>query len=572
MSIRRWLLMSVVVLATLAGPGPVGGARADAPSAQGASAAAAPEAPSGGVVGTGTGPSCDETALENALAGGGSVTFDCGGPKTILILSQKTITTATTIDGGGIITITGGLATRLFQVQSAASLLLRDIVLDAGYSPAAGGGAIANAGTLGLDDVHIQYSQTGNYHSGGAIFTSGPTFISHSRLHHNTSNGAGALYAIGAGARVEIFDSTFDFNQAIGPSDAIRRGGAIWVGNGAQVHIQFTLLSNNLSEGDGGALYNEGSLTSSDSQYSRNQTTLDPNASFRGYGGAIASTGSMTMTRDYISQNDSRFGGGLFVSAVDDPVQVDLSVMGFYNNDTVYSGGGLYTNSGNVTLRVIGSTFEGNEAEVGGGLSRSDTNLSIIRSSFGENVAENGGGLANSAGVGPGSEVVVLDSTFYSNTVDTGQGGAILNTALMELRNLTLEGNSSGVSNSGSAEQMQMANTVLHNVGLNCDGDGTKPVSLGGNFSTDNSCNLASAGDAQGITLDPLLGPIDSIPQYLTKFFIPLPGSPLINTAQVACSLHDQRNAARPNACDRGAIEFGGLLSRVYVPLVRRNP
>lgn len=45
----------------------------------------------GGVVGDGTPGSCTEAALNTALVGGGTVTFNCGGPKTILITSQKTI-------------------------------------------------------------------------------------------------------------------------------------------------------------------------------------------------------------------------------------------------------------------------------------------------------------------------------------------------------------------------------------------------------------------------------------------------------------------------------------------------
>jgi hypothetical protein len=46
----------------------------------------------GGVVGDGTPASCTEAALTTALTGGGTVTFNCGGPTTILVLSEKNIT------------------------------------------------------------------------------------------------------------------------------------------------------------------------------------------------------------------------------------------------------------------------------------------------------------------------------------------------------------------------------------------------------------------------------------------------------------------------------------------------
>src|SRR5690242_57485 len=66
-----------------------------------------------GVVGTGTAASCTDAALNAALTGGGVVTFNCGGPATINISTgtgSKTIAADTTIDGGGVITISGGNA------------------------------------------------------------------------------------------------------------------------------------------------------------------------------------------------------------------------------------------------------------------------------------------------------------------------------------------------------------------------------------------------------------------------------------------------------------------------------
>src|SRR5690242_9518861 len=113
-------------------------------------AAPDPSAPDAGVVGDGNLGSCDENGLHTALAGGGTVTFNCGGPAQILILNQQTITQPTTIHGGGLITITGGLATRLFFVLEGASLELDDLTLDGGNSSGASGGAIVNGGTLRL--------------------------------------------------------------------------------------------------------------------------------------------------------------------------------------------------------------------------------------------------------------------------------------------------------------------------------------------------------------------------------------------------------------------------------------
>src|SRR5678815_1844932 len=108
MRLAMWRRISLVIVMALAGLGPVGGAQAAPRVVQ------APSAPSGGTVGSGNTASCNEAALTAALAGGGTVMFNCGGPATISITTQKFITQPTTIDGGNIITITGGLATRLF--------------------------------------------------------------------------------------------------------------------------------------------------------------------------------------------------------------------------------------------------------------------------------------------------------------------------------------------------------------------------------------------------------------------------------------------------------------------------
>src|SRR5437016_4123269 len=69
-----------------------------------------------GVVGTGTPASCTETALNFALAGGGTVTFNCGAAaKTIPITSVKQISDNTTIDGGNKIILSAS-KTNHFQV------------------------------------------------------------------------------------------------------------------------------------------------------------------------------------------------------------------------------------------------------------------------------------------------------------------------------------------------------------------------------------------------------------------------------------------------------------------------
>ena len=57
---------------------------------------------------------------------------------------------------------------------------------------------------------------------------------------------------------------------------------------------------------------------------------------------------------------------------------------------------------------------------------------------------------------------------------------------------------------------------------------------------------------------------------YGIVYYLPAAGSSIIKTARPVCSLRDQRGAIRPDACDKGAVEFGGLLPRVFAPLIRK--
>src|SRR5512141_235571 len=72
-----------------------------------------------GIVGTGTAASCTDSAFTKALAGGGLITFNCGTtPVTILLASQKTITVNTTIDGRGLVTLSGGGRTPILYINN----------------------------------------------------------------------------------------------------------------------------------------------------------------------------------------------------------------------------------------------------------------------------------------------------------------------------------------------------------------------------------------------------------------------------------------------------------------------
>ena len=82
------------------------------------------------IVGTGTSASCTEAALNACLPGGGgfdgTVTFACGGAATITVTSTKIISADTTIDGGSVVTISGGGTVMVFIVAGAGVTLALD--------------------------------------------------------------------------------------------------------------------------------------------------------------------------------------------------------------------------------------------------------------------------------------------------------------------------------------------------------------------------------------------------------------------------------------------------------------
>ncbi|MBK9968926.1 MAG: right-handed parallel beta-helix repeat-containing protein [Holophagales bacterium] len=133
-----------------------------------------------GVVGNGTPGSCSEAALNTALAGGGVVTFSCGGTVTIPITSTKTISAAlpTDVDGGGLVTLDGQDAVRIFSVDYQRQLALRNLTLRRGRV-ADYGAAVRSAyherGTQALTVWNVRFednvcTQAGDDAGGGALY------------------------------------------------------------------------------------------------------------------------------------------------------------------------------------------------------------------------------------------------------------------------------------------------------------------------------------------------------------------------------------------------------------------
>ena len=122
------------------------------------------------VVGTGTGASCTELALNACLPGGGSfdgtVTFNCGNAARITVTSTKTISADTTIDCGSLITISGGNSVGIFFVANSAKFTVQNLTIANGNYGGYGGGIYNYNGTLTVTNSTFSGNSDGIVYSG----------------------------------------------------------------------------------------------------------------------------------------------------------------------------------------------------------------------------------------------------------------------------------------------------------------------------------------------------------------------------------------------------------------------
>ena len=109
------------------------------------------------VVGDGTPASCTAAALQQVASGGGTIVFRCGSaPATITVASQITFTKETVLDGGGLVTLSGGGTSRILYLDSGYDtptprLVVQRLTFRDGKSPAAGADTAQGGGAIYRD-------------------------------------------------------------------------------------------------------------------------------------------------------------------------------------------------------------------------------------------------------------------------------------------------------------------------------------------------------------------------------------------------------------------------------------
>ncbi len=490
----------------------------------GAAIATAPPSALACVVGAGTTVSCTEVALNACLPGGGSfdgtVTFNCGGAATITVTSTKTISADTTIDGGSVITISGGMTVGVFSVNSGVTFRVQNLTIADGAIVGSGGAIHNNGGTLTVTNCIFSGNSAtppgGGLGQGGAIFfADGTLSVTGSTFSGNSAPDRGS--AIGTqisnfADTMTVTNCTFTGNGANGGAG----GGAIYLDAGT-----LTVTDSTFSDNSNGAISSGGSLIVTGSTFSGNTVynTYDRT------GGAINSGGPLTVSNSTFSSNFAAAGA---------------------------AGGAIFCAD---ALIVTNSTFSGNGALDGGAIASDDV-LTVTNCTFDGNsasgpcVTDNGSGGTGGAIVqGALGTLTVTNSTFSGNSA-SGCGGTIFTFGgATTLINSILANNSGG--NCGSA------NVTITDGGHNID-DGTT-CSFTGTGCTNTTgtsfCNTNPLLDPAGLASNG--GPTQNIALES--------GSPAINAGdETVCMAPpvnnlDQRGFVRPGMgatnCSIGAFE-----------------
>jgi len=434
--------------------------------------------------------------------------ISAASPGTILIIRSGDVSLTDLLIGDG----RGGNGGAIHSARGA-SLRMADVELLGNVG--ANGGAIANDGTLTIEDstfggnVSVDDPSHPDPGGGGAIFNTGTLTVTGTTFHSNMASvtglersGGGAIFNTG---QAIVMHSSFDSNISTATLYGAN-GGAVF--NTGFFEAQYSTLTANEAVGTdsaGGALYSTGKVFLSESTFSHNRARI---------GGAIANRGnsqdSMTLRRSSVSDNEAQSGGG-----IENRVGGFLIDTSRINNNRAVgdpgisgstgAGGGLIIESDYVAT-ILDSTISGNAADIGAGIDVDVvlSTFSITESTISGNIAGgSGGGIYNTG------NLTVVNATISGNSANT-TGGGMANVAgwmrTVQLLNVTVSDNRAA-QGGGLYNQKQTANahllledTLLANnpAGGSCYG---RLTSLGYNLDSDGSCGLHGPGDLSNCLL-----------------------------------------------------------------------
>lgn len=291
--------------------------------------------------------------------------------------------------------------------------------------------------------------------------------------------------------------------------------------------------------------------------------------------------GQIDLSRDVAIRGQGETGAFVDASSlagpmlvVDGGAEVVIADVTVFGSRTPGLAAPVWVRRGRLTIKHVTMT-QGLGRKAGAILTEPGGKLYIVRSLLLENRGRHGAGAIDAR-----DRLVVLDSTLAGNHGYVGGAVRAVTDRAVELRGVTISGNTSQTLGGGIAlrsparlhavtvagnrattgggiariqyADVRVGHTIVAgnraDAGTNC----TRPlVSLGGNVEAGTGCGFSAADDLQ--RTDPKLGALTSnggpTPTRLLAA-----GSPAIDVGG-RCDPHDQRGAPRDGPCDAGAYE-----------------
>jgi len=163
-------------------------------------------------------------SLRNTIQAASSddtIVFSAGlSNDSIILTSGQIIITKNLVllgPGAKLLAISGGKNSRIFEINTGISLIIKDITLRLGFSGTSNGGAVLNHGYLSLYRCYVAHHHSSA--NGGAIFTKNFLYVEDCTFAYNKADSNGGAIANELG-RVEIYNSTLSNNYAGGHGGA----------------------------------------------------------------------------------------------------------------------------------------------------------------------------------------------------------------------------------------------------------------------------------------------------------------------------------------------------------------
>lgn len=330
------------------------------------------------VLGDGTPGSVTTAMIQAALDAGGHVVFDLGpAPVTVGLAAELVVSRETVLDGGGLVTLSGGGAHRVLRIDNPLNatytLTLQRLGIADGATPAGSGAGV--------------YKPTGGPWQAVSLVAVDCWFTGNVAIAVDQDGGGGAVYAVGMD-RVVLQGSLFDGNRGA-------NGGAVYSLGSREVTAVDSVFTDNRATGDGG------------------------NPGNGGNGGALGVDGAerqVILCGVELADNFANaYGAGFFSVMYDQASSTTFNACLFAGNRNPTASqfaGGAYLQGG--PFAIHNTTFAGNEAEsVGGVFLGPGAGGEIVNSTFTGNLARTG--LGGALFVSTGEPVALTHLTIAGN-------------------------------------------------------------------------------------------------------------------------------------------------------------